>query len=50
MLEIDVNLLFIEKLLNIDINIKFYKTRCTLIKNNVILTNTRYYSLFFFNL
>ena len=40
MLEIDINLLFVEKLLNINIKIKFYKTKCTLIKNNVMLINT----------
>ena len=50
MLEIDVNLLFIRKLLNINIKINFYKSECTLIKNNVILINTRYYNLFFLNL
>ena len=37
MLEIDVNLLFVEKLLNIDIRVRFYKTEYTLIKNDVIL-------------
>ena len=39
MLEIDINLLFVEKLLDINIRIEFYKTKCTLIKDNVILIN-----------
>ena len=39
MLEIDINLLFIKKLLNIDIKVDFYKSRYTLTKNNIILIN-----------
>ena len=32
MLEIDINLLFVKKLLNIKIKIKFYKIRYTFLK------------------
>ena len=35
--------------LNINIKVNFYKTKYTLIKNNIVFINIRYYSLFFFN-
>ena len=50
MLDIDVNLLFIDKLLDIDIRISFYKIEYTLIKDDTILIDTYYYSLFFLDL
>ena len=47
-LNINVNLLLIKKLLNIDIKIVFYKKNYVLIQNNIILINTRNRDLFFF--
>ena len=49
-LDISVNLLSIDKLLNFDIAIFFYKTECTLIKNDLKLIDTRNRDLFFLNL
>ena len=48
--DINVNLLLIEKLLNVNIKIVFYKKNCVLIQNNIILINTRNRDLFFLNL
>ena len=50
MLDISVNLLFIDKLLNADIRISFYKTGYTLIKDDTILIDIYYYNLFFLDL
>ena len=50
MLDISVNLLSIDKLLNFDIAIFFYKIECTLIKNDLKLIDTRNRDLFFLNL
>ena len=46
----NVNLLSIDKLLNFDIVISFYKTECTLTKNDLKLIDTRNRDLFFLNL
>ena len=40
MLDINVNLLSIKKLLNVDIKIVFYKKDCALIQNNITLIDT----------
>ena len=50
MLDMNVNLLSIDKLLNFDIAVSFYKIKCTLIKNNLKLIDTRNRDLFFLNL
>ena len=49
-LDMSVNLLSIDKLLNFDIAIFFYKIECTLIKNDLKLIDTRNRDLFFLNL
>ena len=49
-LDINVNLLSIDKLLNFDIAISFYKIEYTLIKNDLKLIDTRNRDLFFLNL
>ena len=46
----NINLLFIEKLLDIDIKIIFYKIDYTLIKNNLEFINIYNRDLFFLNL
>ena len=48
--EIGVNLLSVGKLLNTDIEVGFHKTECTLTKDDVMLIDTRHYSLFFLDL
>ena len=48
--DMGVNLLSIDKLLNFDIAISFYKTKCTLIKDDLKLIDTRNRDLFFLNL
>ena len=50
MLDMDVNLLSIDKLLNFDIAVSFYKIEYTLIKNDLKLIDTRNRDLFFLNL
>ena len=50
MLDMSVNLLSIDKLLNFDIAIFFYKIEYTLIKNDLKLIDTRNRDLFFLNL
>ena len=50
MLDMNVNLLSIDKLLNFDIAVFFHKTECTLIKNDLKLIGTRNRDLFFLNL
>ena len=50
MLDMSVNLLSIDKLLNFDIAIFFYKTKCILIKNDLKLIDTRNRDFFFLNL
>ena len=47
---INVNLLLIEKLLNVDIKVVFYKKNYALIQNNITLIDTRNRDLFFLNL
>ena len=47
-LNMSVNLLSIEKLLNVDIEVAFYKKNCALIQNNITLIDTRNRDLFFF--
>ena len=47
---INVNLLSIKKLLNINIEIVFYKKNYALIQNNITLINTRNRDFFFLNL
>ena len=49
-LDMNVNLLSIDKLLNFDIAVFFHKTECTLIKNDLKLVDTRNRDLFFLNL
>ena len=49
-LDINVNLLLIKKLLNVDIKIDFYKKDYALIQNNITLIDTRNRDLFFLNL
>ena len=49
-LDIDVNLLSVDKLLNFDIAIFFHKIECILIKNDLKLIDTRNRDLFFLNL
>ena len=44
-----VNLLSIEKLLDVDIKVVFYKKDCVLIQDNITLINTRNRDLFFLN-
>ena len=46
----NINLLFINKLLNINIIINFYKINYALIKDNLKLINTYNRDLFFLNL
>ena len=48
--DIGINLLSINKLLDIDIVIAFYKAKYILIKNNLILIDTRNRDLFFLDL
>ena len=48
--DMSVNLLSIDKLLNFDIAVSFYKIKCTLIMNDLKLINTRNRDLFFLNL
>ena len=48
--DMGVNLLSIDKLLNSDIAVSFYKTECTLTKNDLKLIDTRNRDLFFLNL
>ena len=48
-LDINVNLLSIKKLLNINIEIVFYKKSYILIQDNITLINTRNHDLFFLN-
>ena len=48
--DINVNLLLIKKLLNINIEIVFYKKDYILIQNNITLIDTRNRDLFFLNL
>ena len=50
MSNINVNLLSIEKLLNVDIKVVFYKKDYILIQNNIILIDIRNRDLFFLNL
>ena len=50
MLDINVNHLSIKKLLNVDIEITFYKKSYVLIQNNITLIDTRNRDLFFLNL
>ena len=50
MFDINVNLLSIEKLLNVDIKVVFYKKDYVLIQDNIILIDTRNRDLFFLNL
>ena len=50
MLDMNVNLLSIDKLLNFDIAVFFYKIEYTLIKNDLKLIDTRNRDLFFLNL
>ena len=50
MLDMSVNLLSIDKLLNFDIAVFFYKIECIFIKNDLKLINTRNRDLFFLNL
>ena len=50
MLDMNVNLLSIDKLLDFNIAISFHKTECTLIKNDLKLIDTRNRDLFFLNL
>ena len=50
MLDMNVNLLSIDKLLNFDIAISFYKIEYILIKNDLKLIDTRNRDLFFLNL
>ena len=47
---INVNLLSIEKLLNVNIKIVFHKKNCALIQNNITLIDTRNRDLLFLNL
>ena len=48
---ININLLFIDKFLNIDIVVTFYKIDCILaINKNFIFIDTRNRNLFFLNL
>ena len=49
-LDMSVNLLSIDKLLNFDIAVFFYKTECTLTKNDLKLIDTRNRDFFFLNL
>ena len=49
-LDMNVNLLSIDKLLNFDIAVFFHKTECILIKNDLKLIDTRNRDLFFLNL
>ena len=48
--DISVNLLSINKFLNVDIKIVFYKKNYVLIQNNITLIDTRNRDLFFLNL
>ena len=48
--DMNVNLLSVDKLLNFDIAIFFYKIECILIKNDLKLIDTRNRDLFFLNL
>ena len=50
MLNINVNLFSIEKFLNVNIEIVFYKKNSVLIQNNIMLINIRNRDLFFLNL
>ena len=50
MFDININLLSIKKLLNVDIEIVFYKKNYVLIQNNITLIDTRNRDLFFLNL
>ena len=50
MSDMSVNLLSIDKLLNFDIVIFFYKIEYTLIKNDLKLIDTRNRDFFFLNL
>ena len=48
--DISVNLLSIDKLLDIDIAVAFYKVEYILIKNDLMLIGTRNRNLFFLDL
>ena len=50
MLDMSVNLLSVDKLLNFDIAVFFYKIKYILIKNDLKLIDTRNRDLFFLNL
>ena len=50
MLDMSVNLLSVDKLLNFDIAVFFYKIEYILIKNDLKLIDTRNRDLFFLNL
>ena len=50
MLDINVNFLSIKKLLNVNIEIVFYKKDYVLIQNNITLIDTRNRDYFFLNL
>ena len=49
-LDMKVNLFFVDKLLDVDIAVAFQKINYSLIKNNLKLTSTRNWDLFFLNL